>query len=39
VADQFDASFAAPVTVKIGVSWGKIDAPPAVGHISSSQTL
>ena len=40
VAGQFDASFKTPVTVKIGVSMGKVNGEPlGAGDISSSQTL
>jgi hypothetical protein len=39
VANQFDATFSAPVTIKIGVSWGKVNghALPS-GDISASQS-
>lgn len=39
VASQFDASFSTPVTVKIGVSWGKVHgASLAAGDIAASQS-
>jgi hypothetical protein len=39
VANQFDASFSTPVTVKIGVSWGKVDGQGlGSGNIAASQT-
>ncbi len=37
VANQFNASFASPVTVKIGVSWGKVASQTlGTGNISAS---
>jgi hypothetical protein len=39
VANQFDASFSTPVTVKIGVAWGKVNASALPsGDISASQS-
>jgi hypothetical protein len=39
VAHQFDESFATPVTIKIGVSWGKVDgAALGAGYIASSES-
>src|ERR1700722_6629858 len=39
VADQFDESFSTPVTIKIGVSWGKVNGGAlGAGDISSSQS-
>jgi hypothetical protein len=39
VASQFDASFSTPVTVKIGVSWGKVHgASLPSGDIAASQS-
>ena len=38
VANQFDAAFSTPVTVKIGVSWGKVNgASLGTGNIAASQ--
>jgi hypothetical protein len=38
VANQFDASFSTPVTVKIGVSWGKVNGQGlGAGNIAASQ--
>ena len=39
VVDQFEASFSTPVTIKIGVSWGKVNgAALPSGDISASQS-
>ena len=39
VANEFDDSFAAPVTVKIGVSWGKVNGHSlGWGNIAASQS-
>lgn len=38
VANQFDASFSTPVTIKIGVSWGKVNGQGlGWGNIAASQ--
>jgi hypothetical protein len=40
VADQFEQSFATPVTVKIGVSWGKVNgASLGTSNIAASQSV
>jgi len=39
VANQFDAAFSTPVTVKIGVSWGKVNGSSlGTGNIAASQS-
>ena len=39
VANQFDASFSTPVTIKIGVSWGRVDGGPLPsGDIAASES-
>ncbi|MDB5483576.1 MAG: Ca2+-binding protein toxin [Caulobacteraceae bacterium] len=39
VANQFDAAFSTPVTIKIGVSWGKVNGSSlGTGNIAASQS-
>lgn len=39
VANQFDAAFSTPVTIKIGVSWGKVNGSSlGAGNLAASQS-